>query len=763
MGIIDDKKSLRGDPAAPTTPAAPFAEPAKPAEPAASSATPQQTITPIEIPQELIEAGARFILIPRREKAAFEPDFQTVNNYGADSPKLQAHLAAGGNYGVLSHNGVCFADVDDPVKFGENDVTFLKDTFIVIRGESGRGHLYFTCSDCPQEMRGKHITPWGDIRLGGNFYVVGANCTHPSGDTYNIFRKLPLKDVKWADVQRLLNGSGKPKEATGGTFNLPDVIPEGGRNDLLYRYGCSLRALGRDSMEITTLLAAVNKDRCRPPLPEEELVTILRQVIQHKKGSVYIPERPFPVVRPELLATSPSLTEIAAAEQFVISLQGNFLYNVDRNKWHIWNGRAWGIDNRNTVKNRCRVFVKSLYHEISALDKKDERRKWLSNVEHLNTNRGIENIIALAGIELPSRTEDFDVNIHLLNVQNGTLEFSDDRVIFREHRKEDMCSKICNTEYLPDVPVPEKWLEHIKKITCGDAELANAFQTFGGYILDGGNPLEKVCIAHGAGRNGKSVTYRLQSHMLGDYAVAVNPLTLMAAGSSQINPERLKMRNARLITAQESEKPSEESHKKDHTVLDTGFLKAASGKDKISARNIRSNNVEEFNITGVVVLITNPLPKVNDNSRAWWERLILQPFDYYFTNEEQNPDIEDEFKKMLPGILNWYIKGWALYHMDKKITTCDAMKLDLAEYRSVGDEYAGFVMDCVTDYKNGEVPANDMYDQYEQWCRSHGAYLKDKTTFGLAMSCRFSKKRKKSGNVFMGIALKTGQQPITKT
>jgi hypothetical protein len=290
---LDDAAHRRFEPNVPANTTGGNAEPAKPTE--------QQPITPIGIPRELIDAGARFILVNEKGKDAFELNWETSNNYSADSPKLQAHLSAGGNYGCTNLNGVGHIDVDEPMQFGKNDVNFLKNTFVVVRGNSGRGHIYFKCSNCPPEMRKLFKTSFGDVRTGGNHYVVAPNSTHPSGDIYSVHRAMPLADIDWAELKTLIDNNPLPERTTtggsDGNFNLPDVIHETtpGRNDTLYRYGCSLRALGRDAEEITTLIRAANIKRCKPdPLPDDEIDDLLRQVIQKPKGVVVTPERPFP-------------------------------------------------------------------------------------------------------------------------------------------------------------------------------------------------------------------------------------------------------------------------------------------------------------------------------------------------------------------------------------------------------------------------------------------------------------------------------------
>src|SRR5688572_10082384 len=59
----------------------------------------------------------------------------------------------------------------------------------------------------------------------------------------------------------------------GAAFVLPDRIPahEPGRNHTLWRYGRSLKAKGWKARRILNELERVNRERCEPPLPVDEL------------------------------------------------------------------------------------------------------------------------------------------------------------------------------------------------------------------------------------------------------------------------------------------------------------------------------------------------------------------------------------------------------------------------------------------------------------------------------------------------------------
>jgi hypothetical protein len=65
-------------------------------------------------------------------------------------------------------------------------------------------------------------------------------------------------------------------------FKAPDMIPEGQRNDTLYRQACSLRDKGLSQSEILATIKTMNKDRCTPPLFEDEIYKLVASACQHQ-------------------------------------------------------------------------------------------------------------------------------------------------------------------------------------------------------------------------------------------------------------------------------------------------------------------------------------------------------------------------------------------------------------------------------------------------------------------------------------------------
>jgi len=556
----------------------------------------------------------------------------------------------------------------------------------------------------------------------------------------------------------LPSGMGAKRIVKSYLKKLPKSIAEGGRHSAMLRYAGLLHAVGYPDDIIEERLIVFDNERCTPPKNNEpERQDIIKYVSQFPTG---LPNG----IVDDFIDKSGSryLTEVSASDKFYEEIKDDCLWNNSTKRWHIWNGKSWEVDTRNVVLKRAKKFVRGLYAGVSGIKDlhADALNAYIRDVKRLNRKVSVSDIVTLTSYQLTKLSCDFDSNPHLFNLQNGVIEFTRGGYTFRPHSKEDMCSLIGNVEYNPDAPIPPIWLNHIKMIFSGDTALINNVQEILGYTLDGGNPHEYITIMTGAGRNGKSVTLRVVEHILGDYSLIVNPLTLMREGNKLVSPERIKMRNKKLIVAQEPEGQSESTHKKDVTILDTTFLKTISGGDPISARELYANTLDNFVVTGLVVFATNKLPQVTDSSIAFWDRMMLIPFGYIIPESFRIDHFDDELNKSAPGILNWLLKG-LMRTKTGRIDRCIAIKTAVSEYRETTDGYAAFMFACVEpDTPDKGVPARKLYALYYDYQTTKGKPIQNEIIFARDMGKRLNKKRTEDGVVYLGIKIVEVQKTL---
>jgi hypothetical protein len=197
------------------------------------------------------------------------------------------------NLGVLTgyRSGIIVIDVDSQnlgCEFDQltEELGELPDTYTVKTG-SGGYHFYFRYPEGHEVSNsvskiGKNV----DIR-GNKGYVVAPPSIIKLDDGqngyYTVEKVLPFADLppKW--LVRLTSEHPSPAQRTDTLndklagpkrFELPEQIPDGDRNDTLFRYSGHLVAKGVPQEQILGILRDTNKVRCKPPLHENEVQKI---------------------------------------------------------------------------------------------------------------------------------------------------------------------------------------------------------------------------------------------------------------------------------------------------------------------------------------------------------------------------------------------------------------------------------------------------------------------------------------------------------
>lgn len=192
------------------------------------------------------------------------------------------------NIGIVTGN-VIVVDID-PRHGGDKSIADLEvihgtlpETLESKTGGGGR-HLYFKAEGAVVRCSQSELAPGIDIKgVGG--YVVAPPSVHESGDRYLWTRRIPPVGVpKWL-LQKLRKPS-KPEPLSANGNGSVRTIPEGERNDRLFRIGSSLRAKGLSASAILAALLAHNAEHCVPPLGEVEVQLIAASASRYPAGAL---------------------------------------------------------------------------------------------------------------------------------------------------------------------------------------------------------------------------------------------------------------------------------------------------------------------------------------------------------------------------------------------------------------------------------------------------------------------------------------------
>ncbi|MDE7323757.1 MAG: DNA primase [Lachnospiraceae bacterium] len=285
-----------------------------------------------------------------------------------------------------------------------------------------------------------------------------------------------------------------------------------------------------------------------------------------------------------------------------------------------------------------------------------------------------------------------------------------------------LLSKICNVEYNPAATC-KHWEKFLDEVMQGDTEKIKYLQKIAGISLTGDTKEECMFILYGATtRNGKSTFVETIGHLLGDYGLTMRPETLAVKqnnDSRQANGDIARLKGVRFVNASEPPK---------RMIFDVALIKTLLGRDSITARHLHER---EFEFVPVFKLLinTNYLPQILDDTVFSSGRINVISFDRHFEPQEQDKDLKNRLrdKQELSGILNWCIERLELYRKEG-LKPPTAVEVSTSDYRQQSDKIGNFINEMLI--KSGRnSKAKDIYESYTKWCDDNGYGCENKGNF----------------------------------
>lgn len=453
---------------------------------------------------------------------------------------------------------------------------------------------------------------------------------------------------------------------------------------------------------------------------EQLINTVTRNRMEGSAEQQKAPNKPLEDVLRDLHAEQFEASDKGFGRLFATVFKDRHRYNPERRDFMLYDGSRWiddteGLAARSSAKDLSDALVR---YAVSV----DTDGKYLKAVTPLCNIRNRNNMLQDSRDITFFTNEDLDKNDYLLNVQNGTLDLSADKPVFFEHKPEMLLSKICNVSYTPAATCPE-WDKFLEQIMQGDKEKIQYLQKIAGLSLTGNTQEETCFILYGSTtRNGKSTFCETLIYLLGDYALTMKPETLAVKqnlDSRQASGDVARLAGCRFCNASEPPK---------RMLFDTALLKSLLGRDSITARHLHQREfsfIPKFKL----VINTNYLPTITDDTVFSSGRINVISFDRHFEPHEQDRHLKDKlrYKNELSGILNWCIDGLRLYRQQGLVPP-GAVQKATETYRTDSDKIGNFINECLA--KTGRnSKAKDVYDLYIKWCDDNGYGCENKGNF----------------------------------
>lgn len=662
-------------------------------------------------------------------------DPMQISRWWSQWPQANIGIATG------AISGFAVLDIDGPE--GEASLALLEaehaDLPATTSAKTGKGrHLLF---EHPADGL-KTTTSIGrkasrlDSRGDGG-YIVAAPSRHHSGRTYEwIDLSAPLAAMpQWlCDVIRGPRSNVVPfiktrKNITAESSAATTSIPEGERNNtLLSRAGMMRRAdMSRDAIE--KALLAENKQRCTPPLEDDEVLGIVDSIFKYAANA-----SAETIVR--------SLNDTGNAERFIATHREDLRYVLGESRWLHWNNERWERDGKGHICELAKGVAKAIYAEAAACC--DEAvAKQLQG--HAKASLQLPKLKAMAELARTDpavviRQEQLDADPWLFGVANGILDLETRKLRIAD--KDSLVLRYSSVVFDRQATCPA-FVEFLDTIFDGNKPLIGYVQRVVGYCLTGCTTEQCLFFLYGTGGNGKSTLTGLLADLLGDYALQAPSEMLIqkSNGRSQTN-DLARLRGARAVISSEVE---------DGSAFSETLVKELTGGDMITARFLYAEYFE-FRPQFKLLLLGNHKPHIRGSDEGIWRRIQLIPFAVTIPPKQRDKQLVQKLRAELPGILNWALLGlaaWTRGGLNAPDTVTDAVK----EYREDMDLLGKWIGDRCELGEAFEAKADALYGSYAVWSTLNGHHRPSMSTFGRKLTERFGKRRAADGYHYLGLHL----------
>jgi len=637
-------------------------------------------------------------------------DAKVIEKWWTENPNYNVGIACGVASGGLV---VLDFDVDEGYDSREWLAEYesangkLPETATVVTGREGT-HLYYRCDD---EIR---PSVNGDIHVdvrGDGSYVMAPPSVHPNGNT--VFWDLGLEYLADADEDVItLIKAVQPARHERKPVKPKDIKEGEGRNNMLYKVGCSMQGRGDDDELIEAYLESVNKLKCHPPVSERELGKIIASVLSKPKGN----SEEVRAQRAETAAKTAKWNYLTESGRLRHNVFGRMLIEREHacmvdGAPAIWDGEryATGWDNidRAMVRERDQL--------------KQSEQKEIRHYIHLNAPRVSS-----------SRPSLIAFRNCVVDMESGKpVPYTDDMVI---------------TNIIPhdfDANAKCKEVDNVLAgMACGDeATLLNLYEVIG-LCMYRSSEFATCPVLLGSGSNGKSTYIKMIRAVLGKDNVSSLDLNVIG---KPFQAGRLLGKLANL-----GDDISNEFLKGDTLAI---FKKIVSG-DWIYT-DVKNGEGFEFMPFCTLVFSANEMPKLGDSSDGMMRRLF--PIEFNAKFDRNNPDFDPRIVRKVTSeeacrrLCLLGLIGLQSVMTNNGLTPNGAGERMAEEIKEDNDTVLQWVRDDgIRESDIVHAIIADRFRDYTIWCAEAKVYAVGRTKFTRRVNSLFGTVSEPSRNTFDG-------------
>lgn len=264
-------------------------------------------------------------------------------------------------------------------------------------------------------------------------------------------------------------------------------------------------------------------------------------------------------------------------------------------------------------------------------------------------------------------------------------------------------------DYPEETPKPEcpKFMEILDSIFDEKSLIAVVQEMYGASLLYGRNPIQKIFLLYGTGRNGKGILCNVLTALHGSDSVSTASVAQLSSrfGGSMIYDKVLNISTENDMDF----------------VADTALLKSVSGNNYITIDQ-KYEKTFQAKVFCKLIISTNEIV-FRDRSRGFEERLIPVPCEYTFVDNprgpkerKKNPMLEAELMDEIPAIFLWAYEGLKRLQANNwQFTQCDKVDKLREEILKEANPVAMFFDERIQVKEGANTKKSDVYASFENW------------------------------------------------
>ena len=560
----------------------------------------------------------------------------------------------------------------------------------------------------------------------------------------------PFNKREKAQSDDIWSGFGGGRPNTTLTLSEDEKIPDGKRNNTLFKLACRWRHQGHSEEELRVMLGATNYHRCNPPLPEEDIATLAGNVVAQYQPGERIPD--MVPVEPFFQTEQQREQAPASPPQEMVIARGDEVEVARLLKYQLEEGRC------------CPVVF-----ERGKLRQYDEKKGLWSRIypEEAKTRvagyAGWVKVVKGAYKDGSPKLAELQVNSRLMSgvwevlctvasdrtwsdgimpgiaAQNGFITVDRGKVVLRDHHPSHRATHVLDADL--NLGEPKLWLHSLREMFASDQDAEGKIQTLGEFIgaclMGQATRYQQGMILFGGGANGKSVVQEVISYLFPEGTVTAIP------------PQEMGQEYRRAMLSDSLINIVNEMPEAD--ILNSEHAKAILSGDIVVGREIREAPYS-FRPIGGQLYSANDLPAVRDVSQGWWRRWIILAFNRTFEKHEQDRNLADKLKAEVGPIVCWALRCYVNLQERGSYQVTESSEKALAQWRSDADPLNLFLEERVSELDpEGKVTwtlSSVVYQQYRKWCEVSGHRPFSLRKFGIRMRGRMTHKKTSSGQAY---------------